>query len=388
MKVQENLQKLLWNKRIIEIPEEINIPSEYRVLIFINPTLTDYNFYNFFREQQKRICVAQGVPSEEDLLKDAKEGGLFTDEDETLLANSQVEIDRLNEEILHCKLSVKKKQLQKQINQILNRLEELHNKRSNLLSNSYEYLISELSAEFLLRRICLFPDESRVWKSDEEYIIFKNLYHEANISLLRQLLNDTSITIKDIREVAHSTEWRLMWTLNRENLSQLFNIPIGDLNLNQKLLIYWSRIYDSAFESTEPPSVQIIEDDDLFDDWLLERRGMQREKTTKTSSHQERMVTLDGEHSEVCTCGIGNQNKVPLGLKQRHSDSCPFGTWREYSEEERQAVADKIFNKNTPAIQKHIHNEQTKVANAKLIPEERLRDRKTRLLLGMKTKTK
>ena len=192
-------------------------------------------------------------------------------------------------------------------------------------------------------------------------------------------------------EVARYVDWLLLWTLSRENLDGLFNRPIADINFNQKLLIYWSRVYDSAFEDPKPPDQDIIEDDGKFDDWLanrdLERKEEKEGRKNKNSvfHHQEQMIVLDGEFIETCTCGVGPQNKVGLGLKKPHQVECLYGQWRPYTRLEKDELADQVYGRNSKNIRRYIDKEQDRVLRAGMVQEQHLRGTHSRKILGANT---
>lgn len=390
MEIQDTIYKLLWDKRHVQIPDEISVPEQFRNIIIKDPTLEDRNMYLIAKDREIKISKAAGVPSEEEIFENARLSGYWTDEDDYVIKNANDKIAELQDELDRCKFTFKKKQLKKDIETIHKSKKIVENKMSDLRSNSAEYLANEVSIEFLLRRVCVsFDDQKLIWKNDEEFLDFKNQYPQAFVLLLHAVLSEGVLPSKEIREVARSLEWRLTWVLNRENLESIFNKKIGDLNLNQRLLIYWSRVYDSAIESMEPPSSDVVSDDDKFDDWLISRKNdatNPKSKQSKASGHQEQMTILDGEYIEVCTCGVGSQNGVPLTKRRCHNISCKYGTYKKYSNTEREAIAQQVYARNSDSVRSHINNEQNKVDRHKLIPEEQLRDKRARTLLGLNTK--
>lgn len=67
----------------------------------------------------------------------------------------------------------------------------------------------------------------------------------------------------------------------REYTGLPFGTPPTRWSEDQRELVRWSQIYDAAFESLDRPSQRVIEDDDLFDSWLLRQHEEIDRKTRK-----------------------------------------------------------------------------------------------------------
>lgn len=86
-----------------------------------------------------------------------------------------------------------------------------------------------------------------------------------------------------IRYLARNEPWRSLWiTATKGQFKLFFNDTNVDVTLNQKNLVLWSQTYDNIQETLEPPSNEVIEDDDLLDGWFIaQKRKREREKKTK-----------------------------------------------------------------------------------------------------------
>jgi len=123
---------------------------------------------------------------------------------------------------------------------------------------------------------------------------------EKSLELLRrctyvgkELFDFGSIDIKDIwgfvnsqtcddtqlRELARSEPWRSTWSLRESGGYSLFCHNDRELTIEQKNLLMWSRMYDNIQESTDCPSEDVIEDDDMLDGWfLIQQKKRDKEK--------------------------------------------------------------------------------------------------------------
>ena len=66
---------------------------------------------------------------------------------------------------------------------------------------------------------------------------------------------------------------------------EMFGIPSCDLSDDQKSVILYSRMYDSAYESPDRPTDEVIEDNDMFDGWMAKGRR-EADKERKSSAVQ------------------------------------------------------------------------------------------------------
>lgn len=249
----------------------------------------------------------------------------------------------------------------------------------------------EVAAFSLLCRVALGPDNSALIPDDQTLLSLKKDYPVFVYFLVQEMLSEGVLDIPTIREIARSSEWRLVWGLSRENLPSIFNRTVGDMTMNDKLLIYWSRVYDSALESHEPPDQEILEDDERFDEWLadkdLERKEKAREGRSRTSDHQEQGQMLDGEYIERCTCGMKQKNAgKPHAVRMPHAEDCQYGTWHKFTKEEKERRARYIYGRNASNIRQVMDAEQERIINSGAVEEQDLRNKKTRNLYGMPTK--
>lgn len=388
MSVQEKINKILWNRRVVFLDDAIERPNNINYVFLKDITLEDRNFYLLIKEVEYNKARKDGVPSEIDNLENARLQGYWSKDDDDIEANADKHIAFLESEF-EAKKKFKSRQniIKVQIEDAQAKKKWVARKRSEFRLSSAEYLAHEIASFALLRRLVLDENHQLLLRDDSTFLQYKNQYVIFLYFLIQEIMNEGVFSITDIRDIAKSTEWRLIWTLTRENLSSLFNRPIGDLTLNHKLLIYWSRIYDSAIESTNPPNVETIQSNDLFDDWLANRdMGNNKDKNDK-SDCQERGQILDGEYIETCTCGAKDKNKHQyLGEKTTHTNSCLYGTWHKYTAEEKQLKANQVYNRNSKGIRQLIDNEQENISKRGLVEEQHLRNKKTRDLLGLKTK--
>ena len=85
--------------------------------------------------------------------------------------------------------------------------------------------------------------------------------------LLPSFYNST-LTDTQIRELARSDEWVVKWQAMKKGC-QLFD---GHLTEEQEYLVRWSITYDNLLEYEEPPTQEVLNDDDALDGYIIFRR--------------------------------------------------------------------------------------------------------------------
>jgi hypothetical protein len=141
-------------------------------------------------------------------------------------------------------------------------------------SSTLKYHAATVKAKFIvamsLRDSSNSPiyDEKSFWNSESS--VLENVY---------ELLERSIITIEEYRLLARNDPWRSVWSVGKDNS---LGTPSADWTEEQKNLISFSRMYDGAYQSPDCPPEKVIENDDMFDGWLIDqRRTREKEQSQK-----------------------------------------------------------------------------------------------------------
>jgi hypothetical protein len=88
-----------------------------------------------------------------------------------------------------------------------------------------------------------------------------------------------AIDIATYRRLSRTDSWKNYWSTNPE---QIFPNSVVDWTDEQRTLVLFTRMYDSARSSTECPPDAVFDDDDMFDGWM----ALQHEKNTKDKQNK------------------------------------------------------------------------------------------------------
>lgn len=413
--VTELLDAIIWGRRIVEVHNKDN---ERVTCVFRPLTLEEKNMGNYIHKQAMRDAKDQGLLTRDQLKKQALKQDLWKasyDSDLKLLRKElgrQLELHdiehkahmvdskgrkkrssptgkltRLNERIAHITVTIRK-------------LEADFTNYIELPSSDYQ-AECERGNYFLRCAALSFPEMQQVWDSMNE------LKAETDTRLVAGLMRsyyDESIADEAaIRRVARSGFWRCKWMGSKKNrgVKTLFDREMYDLTLDQFRLVYWSQVYDSAYESMESPSDAVMEDDKLFDRWLDDqhaKREQERKKSAfdkeasklnKATNANEVGLSVIGEYSEECTCGVKEQAEA-LGNDKRghiHDPSCPYGVYLYYDKDKKKEKIEDIQSANPDNVRKLLSSEQKYLAakGEDGVEEQALRGDKARTTLGLGT---
>ena len=405
--ISELLDAIVWGRRIVEVQDK----EDEKTFVFRPLTLEERNMGNYVYKQAVKRAKRAGRSTRKKLTRDAIKHGLWK-------ATHKKDAEKLHAElvIVSAELEVLEKENKKRRTPTtkLVRLRERHTHVQGVLqkidtdhSQYIELPSVEHTAEcergsyFLHCATLSFPDMKPIWPT------LKDLEEETNVTLAGRLLRayygETIADEADIRRVARTGIWRCKWVGAKKNrgVKTLFNREMYDLTTDQFRLMYWSQIYDSAFESMEAPSDEIVDDDKLFDRWLDEqhqKRKQERKKSAfnKKVSHmtkegQEVAFSVLGEYCEQCICGVkATASKRPNGLADStHDPSCSYGVFIYYNKEKKDGKIEEIQSANSERVRRVLANEQKRLADvgADGVEEQYLRGDKTRTALGLSTTT-
>jgi len=172
-------------------------------------------------------------------------------------------------------------------------LQELHKNIENYKIRAYTTLLgAKIEHEKILKLLKLSKarasEQERIRHSLDGYTLdglmswWKQryvLYHSSTpkpdgfalAALFDSMIAD-ALNVEQYREVARTEPWRSLWSIKKNDI-------FDELCDERRTLVLFSRMYDGAYENSDCPPDDVIENDDLFDGWLLkQKREHDREK--------------------------------------------------------------------------------------------------------------
>ncbi len=251
-------------------------------------------------DRKYRKAIKNGLMSAEELLPMLFEAGLWTKDEEAKLKKVSDDIDEFK--IQTFKLRSKKKELaylRSNIAAARKEQGELASKKNKLFERTAGSSASTDRLRFLLGTNLYKSDgKTRVWPGNS---FWKDRGNLLDTMCGRYLLARPSDS--QIRELARSDPWRSTWA-SRESVSNIFPVSAAALSEDQKSLVVWTRLYDNAREDSDGPGEDAIEDDDMFDGWMILRRKAseaERKTNKKLESITSNEKILNSENIFIST---------------------------------------------------------------------------------------
>lgn len=182
---------------------------------------------------------------------------------------------------------LQQKALKETINKAKTRIEQLHTIKEQLWPSTIEYMADRQKKRFILKNITTIEDP---------HLLEKPIFIDV---LIVYYYNEHHHVLSKVRELARHDPWRLYWTVSKDTGTPLFKRSSVEMTDLQYALVSWSKVYDFAYDSTNRPSDDVIEDDDKFDAWYTSECERLRQETKKNQINgvggQEVFVPADRE---------------------------------------------------------------------------------------------
>lgn len=365
--IEDRINKISWGANYVSIQ---NGYDEEQFVIFKPPTLKQKAFICFISKKAYTEAISHGVLTKFELKRYFNERQLWGKDNEDLIDRVRDSIRQLiNSQGETKENSRQYKRNQRVIHSKEETLMSLQRDKREIFSVSAEVYSEEMKTLALIFSISYDENENKLWNTWEEFL--KEVDDNLIMDIIKQLSkNNSIISTKQIREVARSAQWRFRWNAGK-NIGDLFGKPVIHLDSNQQNLVYWSQVYDSVYESYEPPTDDIVEDDDKLDKWFEDqarKRKVKKITEGKGSSKINLSSKMQG-HGEIFI--MANPDINPISPYRKHQQNTP--------------TAKEIEELNNFNIRKFKKKEQAHIKNKGLINEKDLRGRDnkvSRMIIG------
>lgn len=275
----------------------------------------DLLYIDFIKEEARESALKNGVPTNDEMLKFYIKNGKWSISREEKINDYKKQIEFLKDKYYQSLFNEKEKKVIKDtVKSIQLKIAEILTEKHHLLvDKTAEYMAekAEVRGRFLL--MVKTKDGACL---PEDMILNNSFYREIEAVFYSNMINT-----QDIREIARTNPWRINWAVNKNSTDDLFNIKGYELTQEQSELCYYSKFYDSVFESHERPSDEIIDDDFTLDIWWEKKIEEYSNKTSQStipganSKHKEVFVMTDKEGAKKVY--NLNDKAVKAAMKQR-----------------------------------------------------------------------
>lgn len=295
-KIAKAIEYIGYGKRFIMAD---NSQGEKVLLVIAPLTPKGRVFIDFIYKQSLDQAIKDGLMTEAELLKDASFRGVWTDYHQGQIKLLEDELNKIPQADKNMSKREQQK-LDKLRTSIEHQLKEFRDKRANLLSTSAERYAEEAKVRAFLYCCAENESEQKLWPSWQAFNEERD--NKLIDSMMRSALNrGPSLSIKEIRAIARSGQWRHKW-LAAKNIDKLWGKSVIDMTDEQTSLVYWSQVYDSVYEAYERPPQSIIDDDEALDKWLdgqSKKADDDAKKTFNEKKFTNKRQSSTARHGEI-----------------------------------------------------------------------------------------
>ena len=363
--IDKNIDKIGWGKKYVRVK---NKAGDDVYLIIKTPDLRDRNWINFIYDDSIKQARVAGVLTEDDFKKELELRGIWGPIQEEQIKFLKEQLEAMEKSMTDCKEGSREwRRFIKSQRVLQKKLNELVTERQDRFSTCAERWAEVNRMYALVFCSTLNDTEERYWntwkcfESETDFELITNITIEINAN---RFLEE-----KDLRQIARAPQWRFKWN-GSKSCGALFGRPLIELDLEQQALVYWSQVYDSAYEAYERPSDEIINDDAKLDKWFEEQSKKRKDKDSKKKKEEGPLGISKrvGRHGEVFVV-VGEEIHPSNGevIKAR--------------------TIEEVSQLNSPSIQSWKNRQMEKVKEKGYIEERELRPRGDRESRGLISST-
>ena len=251
--------------------------------------------------------------SEEEAQQHLNDKGIWTDQDDINLKESEKSLEDLKEMLFKLRRDSKTVfGIKRKIKGTKAAIQEAMVRKHSMHPMTLEFHRRSIKQEFLAA-VCTFDEDNKRMYSPKDFgtsdsALMERAYEEREID---------GVTQEEMREIARNEPWRSYWSVSKQNLfgnpmlnifgptqSEAVIIPSSHLNQYQRAMVMICKMYDNAAQHPDCPEDEVIDDDDMFDGWMIyENRKREKDKSKKRIDD-----LVDREGDEIFVMARGGQD--------------------------------------------------------------------------------
>lgn len=237
---------------------------------------------------------------------------IWNEDKEKLLNEYSKNLDNLKIELyLNFDNLSNREQIKKIISNTSSEINKLYNNKHYFDYLTLEYYAQNIKNQYLVMNM--------IYNIDDTKIFNYNNFEDINFMFLEKFLleiHHNVITANEIKKIARHEIWRSFWNISKE---KIFDGTVKDWTDEQQSLVNFTKVLDSIKEHMEAPSLDITEDDDALDGWILYQNNKnEKEKKKKTISDRYNLDDKKGNEIFIMTNDKTEKNTI-FGLNDKQT---------------------------------------------------------------------
>ena len=244
----------------------------------VSPTPEKRNLAEFLAREARQDLNYNQLITKEQLKKVLHQRGIWTSDDDKKLEAAEETIEEIQISIFKNFFNTKAKQsLKRRIAGVRKSIAQAIQKKS-----STDHVTLESYTDFVRDRfavaVSIFDLNGNQQYSAENFF-------DQDCALLDvaydKWIEEYSV-VPHLREISRTNPWKSYWDADKG--TGIFNVSASHLNIFQRNVILYCKMYDNARQSPECPPDDVFEDDDAFDGWAtLQRKEAEKNRDQKNA---------------------------------------------------------------------------------------------------------
>lgn len=260
----------------------------------------DEIYNNFFEKASKN-----GLPTKDEAINRMYEDGDWSEKEEKWVASQRIFLENLK--TTKAKLAIKSQaeQVQKNIDNIEQKLLEKEKKRIALIGSTCEHY-ANLQLNSYTMMYCLFKDEDCTQKlfdkDDEEYL------DNSDISLIVRSYNESMqlLSLDQIKKLSISPFFVSYFSLVEDSPGDFFDKKVHQLSFYQLNLLSYAKVLRSIIKNAGPPK-HMHEDPDKLFEWA--EKGENARKLMEKSDASDNFSVVGAKNDDYKEMGVARKGK-------------------------------------------------------------------------------
>lgn len=292
--------------------------SEGVLLASRSPSMAEQDTARIVFARRLHQCQKDNLPTRDMLEATALKSGVFEPEDRLEMKNIERMIQRLVRDRENTRDPRQKVEFAAEVERMRSRLMELRLPEEEVFVHSAECKADESRQGYLVSCCSLTGDllDKPIWDSWESFQVCSNI----------QLMADSrrafvrawhGLSIKIIRAIARSNEWRGRWKASKETGAPVFEGSPTSWDPNKRNLAWWTDFYDAVARHPECPPEETIQNDDSLQDWMNQQ--VAKSKRAKPMAEPTGKSYMTGDGKRVPMIKVGQETiEVNTPTKVKH----------------------------------------------------------------------
>lgn len=267
----------------------------YRSKIYkiINPTKEVRALADFLATEASQELNFSQLMTKEQLKETLHVKGIWTYDQEEKLKASEETIEEIQISIYKNFFHTKAKaSLKRRLEGLRKAISKASEKKSSLDNITLEAYFDFIKDRFIVGMSLYDVNDNNIYNADDFFDQDSLMLDKAYDAWISQYA-----IFPHLREVSRTNPWKSYWDSCNNN--DVFASFTSELNVFQRNIILFSKMYDNARQSQEVPPDDVFEDDDAFDGWMAVQR--KEAKKSREKANADKIAGQKGDEVYMVT---------------------------------------------------------------------------------------